>query len=473
MDDPQNYAKALEERLEAKRERLDAVDLQNLGNAFKVFQASFRGLSQVLLKKGIIHEDPYKFEMKISEVANPTEGPFIESDKIDQMSLRISQFDSYLEFLNNYYQFSCEFLTMGRIKRMLGLSKYFNFSQFSDSSTSLNTKALAELVGMVKKGSDQLSSGIIADSVGQLDKATREILAVLKELTNYHRELYKLQLRQIVMPGLNLDASFVITHREEALRTVKRKFSEISSDSTFYPELVEEALLEDFTSDGSAMREAVLKRLEVQVEKKVEKAKERSFKSTLLDGVRVIASAAYPIEDALGKLGENSALFELRNNGFMARLGKMIRKVFKPEDKGIRYTIEIPDPITSQRSTEELDFVSFSEELSKKARSLASLLQRGGPSFKRLESMNEDQAYKFLVRNIEELQRAHKVLSALDDFFKETALVEERQRVKNIKIELTTLKGALIKANQKKHEFVSQREELEQMKRLGIRDVSP
>jgi hypothetical protein len=38
---------------------------------------------------------------------------------------------------------------------------------------------------------------------------------------------------------------------------------------------------------------------------------------------------------------------------------------------------------------------------------------------------------------------------------------------------MTTIKGAVIKANQKKHEYVAQREELEQMRRLGIEDLAP
>ena len=92
---------------------------------------------------------------------------------------------------------------------------------------------------------------------------------------------------------------------------------------------------------------------------------------------------------------------------------------------------------------------------------------------KRMESMPEDQVYKLLQRNIEELQRTLRLLAALDDFFKDEAPEEDRSRLKGIKVEITTMKGAVIKANQKKHEYVAQREELEQMRRLGIRDTAP
>jgi len=472
MEDSQSYAKLLEERLDARRDRLDRSDLVRLKESFKLFQSAFQGIQQVLYKKGVIHDDPYKYELKISEVTTPPEGPFTESEKVDQISLRVSQLDSYLDFLNNYYQFGTEFLTMGRIKRLLGLTKYFNFTQFSETSTSQNTKALAELAGMVKKGSDQLSSGLIAESLGQLDRATRDILGILKELTSYHREHYKLEIRQLVMPGLELDQSFVITHRDEAVRQVKRKFAEVAGERPFYTELVEEVLLEDYSSEGQAMRDAVLKRFEPAEEKKVERNQSKSYKSLILDGARILSGAGYPLEDSLSKLSENSAILESRNQSLGARIRRMLRKIFSPEDKGLHYEIEYVDPVTSQRTQETLAFGQFVEETGKRARVLSSLIQRNGPTYKRMESMPEDQAYKFLGRNIEELQKTLRTLAALDDFFRGAASPEDRGRMRSIKTELTTIKGAVIKANQKKHEYVAQCEEQEQMRRLGIRDLT-
>ncbi|MDA8425167.1 MAG: hypothetical protein M0Z80_03440 [Treponema sp.] len=472
MEDSQAYAKLLEDRLDARRERLDRSDLPRLKESFKLFQSAFQGIQQVLYKKGIIHDDPYKYDLKISEVTTPPEGPFTESEKIDQISMRASQLDSYLDFLNNYYQFSTEFLTMGRIKRLLGLTRYFNFTQFSETSTSQNTRALAELAGMVKKGTDQLSSGLIAESLGQLDRITRDILAMLKELTAYHRERYKLEVRQLVMPGLGLDQTFVITHREDALRQVKRKFVEVAGERPFYAELVEELLLEDFSSDGQSLRDAVLKRFEKVEEKKAERSLEKSFKSVILDGARLLSGAGYPLEDALAKLSENSTLLESRNQSMGAKLRRMLKKLFSPESKGIFYEIEYIDPVTSQRRSESLDFGRFIDETGKRARLLSSLIQRTGPTYKRMESMPEDQAYKFLERNVEELQKTLRTLAALDEFFKGEALPEDKGRIRSVKSELTTIKGAVIKANQKKHEYVAQCEEREQMRRLGIRDLT-
>jgi hypothetical protein len=86
----------------------------------------------------------------------------------------------------------------------------------------------------------------------------------------------------------------------------------------------------------------------------------------------------------------------------------------------------------------------------------------------RTDSLNETQLLGYLEKNIRELQSLHKTLGALDDFFKTAVDQEDRDKVRGIKPELATIKNAVIKANQKRHEYSAQKEEEEQLKRLGI-----
>jgi hypothetical protein len=471
MEDSQAFAHQLEERLDAQRDKLDRTDLVKLKEAFKLFQSAFVGMSAILHKKGVLSDDPYKYDLKISDVTIPSESPFAESEKADQMSVRVSQFEAYLDFLNNYYQFSCDFLTMGRIKRLLALVRYFNFAQFTETSTQLNTRALAEVAAMVKKGTDELSGGLIADAANQLDKASRDIIACLKALTEYHKERYKLEVRQIVMPGLPIDADLAIAHREEAIKAVKRKFAEVSGELPFYPELIEEILLEDFSSDGPRLRDDLLRRLAIVEEKKPANIQEKSFKSVIIDGARALSAASFALEEAVEKLQDDASILASVDQGLGARLKRMIRKLFSPEDKGLVYQVSFADPVTGSRTTEAIDFGKFAEETNKKARALSSFAQRQGPAIKRIESMTDDQAYRFLQRNIEEIQRTIRIFAALEEFFKSETVGEAKSRIKLVRTEITTIKGAVIKANQKKHEYVAQCEETEQMRRLGIKDA--
>lgn len=470
MEDSQAFTRQLEERLDAQRDKLDREELAKLKDSFKLFQSAFVGMSSILHKKGVLGDDPYQYDLKISDVTTPSESPFAESEKADQMAVRVSQFEAYLDFLNNYYQFSCDFLTMGRIKKLLALVRYFNFTQFTETSTQLNTRALAEIAGLVKKGSDQLSGGLIADEVGQLDKATHDIIAVLKRLTDYHKERYKLELRQIVMPGLPIDADLAIGRRDEAIKIVKKKFAEVASERPFYPELVEEILLEDFSSDGQRLRDELLRKFAIVEQKKASVAQEKPLKPVVIEGARALAAASFALEEAVAKLQDDSTLLSSLDQGFGARFKRMIRRLFSPEDKGLIYDVSFVDPVTGARKQEGIDFGQFVEDTAKKARFLASLAQRQGPAIRRIEGMTDDQAYQFLQRNIEELQRTLRILAALEEFFKAEMTGEAKSRVKLVRGEITTIKGAVIKANQKKHEYVAQREETEQMRRLGIKD---
>ena len=472
MEDSASYADRLEHALSAKTDRMDTVELKSLKDDCKLFQSAFQGISGVLLKKGLIHEDPYKYDLKISEVTTPPEGSFAESEKLDQMCIRLSQYESYLDFLNNYYQFSIDFMTMGRIKRLASLIKYFAFTQFIENSPHVNTRYFAELVALVRKGTDPLSIGIINEGLLQLDKASRKIFEVLKDLTMLHKERYKLELRRLAMNGLGLQRDDVITHQDDAVRKVKQKFTEVAGDRPFYPELVAEALREDFSSEGDSLRDDILKHLQVTESKGKTQAAERSFKVVVLEGARVVIGVGFQLEDAIRKLEENQALLESMDRSLMTKVKRVLREMFGKKGEPVVHEVEYLDPVSSERKTESLDFTAFSAEVDKRAKSLVALVSKAGAAYKRMEGSPEETVYKFLARSIEDLQTHHRKLSALEEFYQ--GVIDEpelKSRVRNIRMELGSIKNAIIKGNQKRHEYIAQKEELEQMKRLGIKDA--
>jgi hypothetical protein len=87
--------------------------------------------------------------------------------------------------------------------------------------------------------------------------------------------------------------------------------------------------------------------------------------------------------------------------------------------------------------------------------------------------MTEEQITGYLDKNIKEVQALHRTLSALDDYFKANVVSEDRGKIKGIKPELSALKNTLVKANQLRYDYSAQKEEEEQMKRLGVTPVSP
>ena len=82
--------------------------------------------------------------------------------------------------------------------------------------------------------------------------------------------------------------------------------------------------------------------------------------------------------------------------------------------------------------------------------------------------MPEDKIAEFVASQISECNHLIVLLNALDEFFKNTASPMNKSKVKGLKIDITTLKNSIVKANQQRVEYTSYIEEEAQMKKLGI-----
>jgi hypothetical protein len=133
------------------------------------------------------------------------------------------------------------------------------------------------------------------------------------------------------------------------------------------------------------------------------------------------------------------------------------------------YEVEYTDVVTGSSKVEKLNFSAFRAEVERKSRFLAAITSKTTAAAKKLEAATEDQLLSVLGKNIEEMQSIHKSMSALDIYFKSETPRAERERMRGIKPELSAVKNGIVKANQKRHEYIAQKEEVEQMKRLGIR----
>ena len=82
--------------------------------------------------------------------------------------------------------------------------------------------------------------------------------------------------------------------------------------------------------------------------------------------------------------------------------------------------------------------------------------------------MPEEKIAEFVGAQITECNKMMVILNALDEFFKNAANSENKSKIKGLKIDITTLKNSVVKANQHRADYSSYIEEAEQMKKLGI-----
>jgi len=200
-----------------------------------------------------------------------------------------------------------------------------------------------------------------------------------------------------------------------------------------------------------------------------------NYKQILLDGIQVIGGASNSLIEIIGKLAENQTVMESRKKTFLEMIKELIRQITNAEPEEVIYTIESLDPTKGVPVKEKVNFHQFMDDLEKKNKILASFVR--GPAYQKLSVMTEEQIIGYLDKNIRDVQAFHKTLSALDEFFKTNVVAEDREKIKGIKPELSALKNTIVKANQLRHEYSAQKEEAEQMKRLGVNpalaDIAP
>jgi hypothetical protein len=412
----------------------------------------------MFLKKKLINEDPYKQESKISDLEIPDTGPFNEAKKREQISLRLASYDSQMDFLVNFYQFSVDFLNVERIRRIVGLVRYIDWMNLTPDSQSNNTKVVAEIVNNAKSGGDNLTLSIIGESLNKLPKCTSAIMGILRDLSIYHKETYKLNVRKAIS-GMQA--------QEANAANIKKKIGSAMPGTVFYQEFVDELIKEDYSKDGPAMREAVLKALMLKEEKPKNAKPKIDYKSILLSGIVAIGSAAQVMGEIIQKIDDNEEVLADQKKGFWEKIRQIIRAIMHAEPEEVFYDLIFIDPSTGTQKKETINLHLFRGDLERKTRILTGMNAQG-PVMAKLKAMNEEQCIAYLERTIRDVQNYHRILTALDEYFKTNISPNERSRIKGIKPELASVKNCFLKANQFRADYTSAKEEEEQMKRLGI-----
>jgi hypothetical protein len=455
------YNQKLMESLQKRQQWLEKSEMPKLKEEFRMFHTAFYSIYSLLLRRRIINEDPYKQDVKVADVEVPESGPFAEAEKIAKLSIRLSQFDNQLDFLVNFYQFSIETLSIEKIKRILALIKYIDWTHFvADGDSSANTRAVVEFVTAAKNGADTLSMSIINDALNGLHRTTGTIMNYLRVAADYNREAYKLEIREKITGALHAAEAAQISH-------IKKKFGAVMSGKPFYPDLVEEVIREDYSKDGEKLREQILKKLEIPDSKPKIAKPQISFKTILIEGFFAIGGAGAILAEIAPKMNENAGILENRRKSFWEKIRKLLQQMMNKEPDPVIYNLEYLDTSRGVKVRESVNFADLQRDVEHKIHTLQNISSRGA-NLSKLESLDETQLVGILEKNIREVQSLHKTLSALDDFFKTSVDPEDRDRVKGIKPELSSMKNAIVKANQKKYEYSAQKEEEEQFKRLGI-----
>lgn len=467
MVESSEFLTQFKDAVSAKGTWFNSDQLPKLLENYRLLHTCVRNLYDVLVKKSLITPDPYKLETKISDISAPEESPFIESERAVVLGSRFSNYESMLDFVCTYVKFSCEYITIQRIKKLMDLNNAFQWHNMTLNNSRTNTRALASLISEARKSSPQMQISLINDSISKSSSAITEITAILKDLMVFQRESYKFQIRHDVLGHPKFDKSKVNTQPEE-IAEIKKLFPSIMGKTPYYSELIQEIAAEDLAPNRQKLQEATLEGLKVV--QKVVKTKEVKvdYKGFLIESFYALSALSEVYSLIADKLSANVGILEDQKNTLFQKIKKAFRIAFNIKEPPLVYDFIIIDQKKDTKSHRNVDINLFINNLKRKSLYYAPLANKNGPELAKIKSNPDDKILEYLNKNISENQEILTLLDAGDEYFKQNVNTQDRSKIKGLKMDLITVKNAIVKAAQKRSEYCNYMEEQSQMAKLGI-----
>lgn len=466
-----NFAKELQAALSKKQEWYNSECLQELLMQYRLMHTCVKTLYETFVKKSLITPDPYRLDKKISEIIVPETTPFAESEIAKVFGERFSNYETMMDYICTYFRFSIENFSIATVKKLIDFNKVFEWNDLSMNNVKMNTRALAITISHAKNGAPNVVQSMINDSVAKSSQAVVVINKMLNELGIFMRELYKGGLRRDVFDHPEFDKQKALESAEGELSEIKRLYTKITGKKNLYTDLVNEIIEEDHGPDKERKQQAVLERLSIKGTVKAEAKKKAGpdLKEMLMQTVVAMGSSAPTLLQLHSKLTDNFDVLFTRKATFWNKLVAAFIKAFNLKEKEKICQLPVKDAKTGVERIQKLNVNEFLTDLFKKERIYNGIATKG-IEFQKISSANEDAILGFVNKQISELQSAFVVINSLDAYFKKEVANENKARVKGMQIELSALRNSIINANKKRSEYVSYREESEQMTKLGISD---
>lgn len=465
MEGSAEFLKRLEVALEECRARLEER-APLLKETVKTYHQRFQALFELFARKGLVREDPYNYGQQPGEIGAPSDEPFLEADKREEVSLRLDSLRKHLDTIATTWKLDPAGLDLGRLKRLSAIVRYLPWASLSEKSPSPTGKVVAQFVNGIRMGTDRVHAVVVRDAVNQLAETQRELALLVAEFATYHRERWKAELRARALPRVLSGRARSEMRREESLAALRSAVAAAMPGSPWYPQLAAEVLDEELAPDAEARRAAALAGLRPTEEPAAAAAPRRAppqpDRTALLDAVRLVARAEAEMRSALATLTVNADRLAGPTRGFAGFLHRLLAALAGRRDRDRSVDVEYLDPDGTRRETVAL--APFLETVKRKVELMASLSDESGQAFTRLAATADDQLLDFVERQLSDLMVLHRRMGGVNAALQALAPAGQsggrRAEAKGIRLELSAVKNFLVKANQRMHDYTARLEEL-------------
>ncbi|MBP5443527.1 MAG: hypothetical protein J6Y60_09815 [Treponema sp.] len=463
----QDFSSTVLTAVAKKREWFDTVLLPKVQDNYRLHLTCVNTIIDVLVKKSLINPDPYKKDKKISSIVLPDDHSFNENERATQLGIRLSDYQSMLDYICNYMKFTVEQLNTEKIRKLLELNAVFNWNNLSPNSPKINSRSLFICISEAKNNSPALQTAMINDSLSKTKEALDIITAGLQELNDFIRELYKCDIRRTILQNKDFDKTKA--NSAQMLEEIKRLFPSCMPKRPFATDLVNEVVAEETSPNKAELQAKLLGKFKIEDSGKTEQKKNTvTSHDILMDALRILGSSSEQYSVILDKITTNHNIIQSGRKSFGDKVVRLLRKVFGLPEKPEEYQVLLIDPTTKESKKEKLNYTEFHDNLAKRIKYYSAITSKQSLVFQRLDAQEDTKSLEFLNKQMTDNNQMQIVLSALDEFFKSNAPVSDRSKIKGLKMDLSMVKNILIKVNQYRAEYVALLEEKEQMMKLGI-----
>ena len=478
MDNIKKFNEELKLIVEQRIQYLDSDLLVKTKESFKLFFHAYNAVFQLLLKKALIKEDPYKHEYKITEISMPSTTAFSESDKEAEMGIRLSFYNTQLEYVYSHYLFTCDYLSNKRIKLLKNLLSYIDWDLVSETSENLITRIIAVMLRKIRQGSDQIAISLINTSATQISSTKKILFTNLDAVRDIHNESYKLLVRQKIIENPNISKYASSNSADSTLSVIKKKFSDSLVDQPFLPELIKEILDEEFSPDSPIVKKTLMAKLsafknELQQRKEKTMVKKQPSINMLLNAALSICTVSGHIKAVIGKLESN---FEILSQPQGSAFMKWLQKTLNANKKQSKiFDIEYLDDNSGIKKMERLDANVIMQKYQALLPGLNS--EKVKSDFSAIGALEEREKYltSYVDDYNKKLRSFIQQVDGIDKYTKNAAKKQKipQNQIKGSLVEINTIKNTIIKSKQQYHEYIAGKEEYNQLKSLEKKPEKP
>lgn len=474
MEDSTNFTQTLEKAINAKIENFNGTLLPRVQNNYRLLFTCVKNLNDFLAKKSMINPDPYAAEIKVTELQIPETEAFSENNSANVIGSRLSEYQTILDYLCSFQKFTVESFPISKIKKLQGFNEVFLWDNLSINSTKQNTRVLATMISNSKKNTQPMTLSLLNDSLEKSAKCMVDTKEILAQLATFQRENFKFKIRKEVIGSSKFDNSKAFSSPADEFEEIKRLYPEIISKKSIPSELIQEIVNEDQGTNKDKLQAETLSKLSVEsVPVKREKNTVKT-KDILMMAVFSLGGLAPTLNQMELKMQDNIEILYAKNKNLKTLLGNLLRKMFNLKEKERIIDLPVKNSRTNQVTHQKLKLAEFTQNLNAKVRLFSAIAEKG-TEYTKIEHSKEDVILPFLNKQISDIQSIYTTLEAFDEYIKKTfeSNASQKEKVKGMKIELSALKASIIAINKKRGEYASVREELEQMKKIGLTNELP